>query len=161
MRLSERELRDRYSEWIAVNMGDCDELAFLTCTLRQGIKHPWGWVRLSEEDADSALTVFLKKLDQHVYGTAGSKRYSRYLRSADVMEGNDGKVDRLHRHLLIEVPTSRITFERFANLIECTWPKIHWGYKVLKIERCENVHAVSQYIVKTGGSALRLRTTRF
>ncbi|MCX7354363.1 MAG: hypothetical protein NTY59_05965, partial [Alphaproteobacteria bacterium] len=118
------------------------------------------WEPLNKEEADKAMTAFLKMLDQRIYGTSG-KRFGRYLRSADVMEGGRRHLERAHRHLLLEVPSDRMNFDRFSDRIRDTWPKIRWGHREIDIQRCVSIDAVTTYMLKKGLTSLRLRTTRF
>ena len=167
MNYEPKKLRNSYRNWIISRLDRQKTYAFVTLSLKKGIERDDGtWESLTEESATNNVAWFLKHIDRAVLGKA-SRKYGKYLQNIDVAEG-DGVNKRRHRHLIIEVPTSHITEDKFRLRVSEIWKKSRWGSRnrVTKYERevdvqiASDLDAVVRYLTKTGSDALSLSTTR-
>ena len=90
-----KELRNSYQNWIISRLDREKTYAFVSLSLKQGIKRDDGtWEPLTEDSATNNVAWFLKHLDRAVLGMA-ARKYGKQLQNIDVAEG-DGINKRRH-----------------------------------------------------------------
>ena len=147
--------------WIAPRLTarEC-EYAFVTFTLKQGIRRDDGTLQLlTDEAAQADIRLFLDMLNNRIFGNA-HRKYGKRLATLDVTEGGDQSEKRRHRHMLIEIP-ARLSFSDFEILVRKIRTKSRWGDRLLDVQRAEDLTRVTAYMTKTGIDAICLDTTAF
>jgi len=99
---------------------------------------------LDEQSASHNLRHLLNRLNQHFHGNA-ARRFGRKLQVLPVLEG--GQHQRLHYHLLIDLPPSVDLDEAYPLFVE-QWLRTPWGYGRTHVQECTEDAIWLDYITK-------------
>lgn len=144
------------AEWINSQLSSAaSSYVSVTLTAKQAVMNADGnLISTKREDMDREVGKFLRRLDAGVYGNA-SKRYSKKLRRIDASHGGADTFQRLHRHLIIEIPqrfNNDDEFKQFAELIQTAWTKSPYAREIIDVSRTDNLYASVRYLIKDGGA---------
>ena len=132
-----------------------NQFVFVTLTAKQCLLNVDGnLVRTTREDIDREIGKFLKRLDTAVYGNA-VKRYGKRLCRIDASHGGAASYQRLHRHLIIELPDwflGSTGFLEFQGLVQTTWARSPYAREIIEVLPVQNLEAATRYLVKGGGA---------
>lgn len=121
---------------------DWEKCFSVTLTMKQGND---GEV-LDEINASTNMRHFLNRLNRAVFKNA----FQRFGHQVNVMPVQEC-TDRIHYHLLVEVPSSHKDMESFEILMKGCWQKTKFGYQetCIKVIDDENsLHRWCNYITK-------------
>jgi len=132
-----------------------NQFVFVTLTAKQCLLNVDGnLVRTTREDMDREVGKFLTRLDTAVYGNA-VKRYGKRLHRIDASHGGADSYQRLHRHLIIELPDrflGGVGFQQFQDLVQTTWARSPYAREIIEVLPVHNLEAATRYLVKGGGA---------
>ena len=164
--LSHKERKQRKScvDWLNTSLSLEDpqkRYVFATLTLKQARKHKKSGVYepLNDEKAEQNAVWFADALNKRVYKNR-YKRGEAKLELVDFAEGGEGKLERQHRHMLIELPT-HLGFDEFCMLIDKIWKGSRFGYSQYDLQIAAKPSSVIWYGLKTGTEALNLENLSF
>jgi hypothetical protein len=155
-RLRDKAHRDAIHAWIVAQL-EQDSRRFVCCdfTLKQALLRDNGTLALTtKQDAERAMTSFLKRLDGAVYKNAASRHDLRLSRFGAV-EGSRKACKRLHIHVVIEHPDF-LDFDAFKAIILHTWRKCPLSMTQSEVQQVADgtVGTVFRYLTKTGTDAI-------
>ena len=131
-----------------------NQFVFVTLTAKQCLLNVDGnLVRTTREDMDREVGKFLKRLDAAVYGNA-VKRYGKRLHRIDASHGGADSLQRLHRHLIIELPDRFLGstgFLEFQGLVQKAWARSPYAREIIEVLPVQNLEAATRYLIKGGG----------
>ena len=132
-----------------------NQFVFVTLTAKQCLLNVDGnLVPTTREDMDREVGKFLKRLDAAVYGNA-VKRYGKRLHRIDASHGGADSLQRLHRHLIIELPERFLGgegFYHFKELVQTTWSRSPYAREIIEVLPVQNLEAATRYLIKGGGA---------
>jgi hypothetical protein len=132
-----------------------NQFVFVTLTAKQCLLNVDGnVVPTTREDMDREVGKFLKRLDTAVYGNA-VKRHGKRLRRIDASHGGADSYQRLHRHLIIELPDRFLGSTgllEFQGLVQTTWARSPYAREIIEVLPVQNLGAAAHYLVKGGGA---------
>ena len=132
-----------------------NQFVFVTLTAKQCLLNMDGnLVPTTREDMDREVGKFLVRLDTEVYGNA-VKRYGKRLHRIDASHGGAASYQRLHRHLIIELPDRFLGgdgIQRFQGLVQTTWARPPYAREIIEVLPVQNLEAATRYLVKGGGA---------
>jgi predicted DNA-binding transcriptional regulator AlpA len=121
----------------------------ITLTLRQGVLRDGIFEKLTRDKVSKCIEDLMKAVNRRVYKNA-YRRYGKRLVCVPVIEKSVN--DRLHIHMLLEIPAHmQQDFHKFFDIIRTEWRKSRWCYKqtvMRRLPRDENVHGWAKYILK-------------
>ena len=122
-------------------------MLFVTLTMKQSIydEETRSFRRLDEMTASQNLRHFHNLLNRAVLPASAVKRHNRKLAMFPVLE-NSGS-DRLHYHILIEVPESLSKEFFYAQIISC-WQKTNFADREIDIKEIYDRDRLKEYITK-------------
>ena len=156
----EKRIRAVTAKWIAGKFGPKALVYGVTLTCKQALPNDGGGLtRLTRTILVGQLRIFLKRLDQKIYKSAYRRGTSR-LRRVSAIEGGEGTEQRLHIHMLIQVPSpGRVFWWDFMQLIANEWRGLPWSDWVVDIDACPDLTATGYYLGKTGADAMEWETS--
>ena len=132
-----------------------NQFGFVTLTAKQCLLNVDGnLVRTTREDMDREVGKFLVRLDTAVYGNA-VKRYGKRLHRIDASHGGVESFQRLHRHLIIELPDRFLGsagFLEFQGLVQKAWARSPYAREIIEVLPVQNLEAATRYLIKGGGA---------
>jgi len=143
-------------EWFNNRLrANSNQFVFVTLTAKQCLLNVDGnLVPTTREDMDREVGKFLTRLDTAVYGNA-VKRYGKRLRRIDASHGGADSLQRLHRHLIIELPDRFLGstgFLEFQDLVQTSWARSPYAREIIEVLPVHNLEAATRYLVKGGGA---------
>lgn len=152
----QRDMKREIARWLdsELSSNNCSYV-FVTLTAKQSVLNVDGnLIATTRDDMDREVGKFLNRLDVAVYGNA-ARRFGKRLCRIDASHGGAGSFQRLHRHLIIELPEQfegDIGLNQFADLVRMAWSKSPYAREIIDVSQTRSVHGSIRYLVKGGGA---------
>ena len=118
---------------IIVNRPD-SKFCAVNLTLKQGMHDGSVCEKLTRDIVSNCIKLLMRNLDKCVFKNGYTRKNNMLVRVPAIEMSIR---DRLHVHMLLEIP-DRIPFDEFNKLIELKWAQNIWSGKQLKIDYIEN-----------------------
>ena len=121
----------------------------VSLTLKQGIRDGDRLEMLTYPKTSNCIKELMKAVNRHVFRNA-SRRYGKRLVCVPVIENSAN--DRLHIHMLLEIPDyMSVNPDAFFQIVLTEWHKIRWShaeYEIRRIPSDEDATWWTKYILK-------------
>lgn len=149
---SQRERADAYRQFFNAEIagyGKDSNWCDVTLTLRQGIEDGGRYESLTADKVSRCIKELMCSLNRRVYKNA-YRRYNKRLACIPVIER--GSKDRLHVHMLLQIPTFMDSeVDTFFEIIKKEWAKVRWSHSetcISRLHETNDVETWTKYILK-------------